>query len=174
VASTTSPEAGLRRLHSLLRLLVLCCMALAGPLHAATFRGLVTHVTDGDTIWIRPAGESDTVELRLLDLDAPEGCQPYGAQAKKALAARILRQQVVVRTDGQDDYRRTLGRVSHKGKDVNAWMVREGHAWSMRFHGKGGRYERLERKARRAQKGLWSAPGAVDPRNFRRSHGRCQ
>jgi endonuclease YncB( thermonuclease family) len=169
------PEAlaGLRRLAPWLRLLALW-VAVAGPVHAATYRAVVTHVTDGDTIWVRPVGESETIEIRLLHLDAPEGCQPFGPQAKKALAARILRQPVLVRTDGIDDYQRALARVSHKGKDVGAWLVRDGHAWASRFRGKASPYERLELLARQERRGLWAGADATEPRNFRRRHGRCQ
>jgi micrococcal nuclease len=149
-------------------------LAVALPAHAASFRGTVTHVTDGDTLWVRPAGGGESVELRLLHLDAPEGCQPFGPQAKKALAQRVLHQQVFVRTRGQDDYQRSLAQVRHRGEDIGAWLVREGHAWSDGYRGAKGPYEQFEAQARRARRGLWSAPGALEPRSFRRRHGRCQ
>jgi endonuclease YncB( thermonuclease family) len=153
---------------------LIAAAALAGAAQAATFRGTVTHVTDGDTLWVRPVGQRDTVEIRLADIDAPEGCQAFGPQAKKALAARLLKQPVVVRTRGLDDYQRTLAQVRHRNQDIGAWLVREGHAWSSTFGGRKGRYARMEEQARRAGAGLWSRPHAVEPRTFRRSHGRCQ
>lgn len=140
---------------------------------AAPFRGIVTHVTDGDTLWVRPAGAKETVEIRLLGIDAPEGCQAFGPQAKRALAARVLRQEVTVSPSGQDDYRRTLARVQHGRQDIGAWLVREGHAWSTNYKGRPGRYDRLEEQARRDRRGLWAGPQATEPRSFRRSHGRC-
>lgn len=161
-------------LSSHFRWLAVLCALLCGPLHAAVFRGTVTHVTDGDTIWVRPTGSKDTVEIRLLDLDAPEGCQPFGPQAKRALAARILKETVQVRTQGEDDYRRALARVRHKGQDVGGWLVREGHAWSVDFRGRAGPYEKFEQQARQARRGLWAARDPMEPRNYRRNHGRCQ
>jgi micrococcal nuclease len=155
-------------------LLLVLLLALAPALHAATFRATVTHVTDGDSLWVKPAGASGAIELRLLDLDAPEGCQSYGPQAKVALRARLLNENVRVRTRGVDDYNRQLARVEHQGKDVGAWMVSQGHAWSMGFKGKPGPYEKLEAQARRERKGLWSLPGALEPRSFRKRFGRCQ
>lgn len=150
-------------------------LALAPTLHAATtFRGVVSHVTDGDSLWVRPDTGAEPIELRLLDLDAPEGCQSYGAEAKQALRARVLHQKVRVRTRGVDDYQRQLARVDHRGQDVGAWMVRHGYAWSMSFHGKAGPYARLEEQARSERKGLWSLPGALEPRSFRKRNGRCQ
>ena len=140
---------------------------------AENFRGVVTHVTDGDSLWVRPHGQRKTVEIRLLDIDAPEGCQAFGPQARAALAARVLKQPVVVRTRGRDHYQRTLARVQHHNQDIGAWLVSEGHAWSTNYKGKPGRYERLEAQARRRAIGLWAGPQAVEPRGFRRSHGRC-
>jgi endonuclease YncB( thermonuclease family) len=157
-----------------LRLLSLLALAVMVPAQAASFRGIVTHVTDGDTLWVRPDGERETVEIRLLDIDAPEGCQAFGPQAKRALSDRVLRQKVLVRTQGEDDYRRSLARVHHRGEDVGAWLVRDGHAWSTQYQGRPGRYQRLEAQARRAGVGLWSGPQAQEPRSFRRNHGRCQ
>ncbi|HEY8358916.1 MAG TPA: thermonuclease family protein [Ramlibacter sp.] len=158
-----------RTLAALALLAAACCL----PAAAETFRGVVTHVTDGDTLWVRPDGQRETIEIRLLDIDAPEGCQAFGPAAKKALAARVLKQPVVVRTRGRDDYQRTLAQVRHHGQDVGAWQVREGHAWSTNYKGKPGPYDRLEDQARRKGIGLWAGPQAVEPRNFRRSHGRC-
>lgn len=158
-------------IRSLALLLACCCAAAA---HAGVFRGTVTHVTDGDTLWVRPASGGAPVEIRLLDLDAPEGCQRFGAESKKALAGRVLRETVRVRTKGTDTYERTLARIEHRKQDVGAWMVRRGYAWSMTFRGKAGPYARQEQQARAERAGLWSVPGALDPRSFRQRFGRCQ
>ncbi|MBE7366816.1 thermonuclease family protein [Ramlibacter pallidus] len=150
------------------------CIVAAPALQAATFHGLVTHVTDGDTIWVRPNGGGAPVELRLVDIDAPEGCQPHGAEAKRALRERLLREPVRVQTQGTDTFDRQLARVQHRRQDIGAWMVRNGHAWSSSFQGKAGPHARLERLARQERKGLWSVPGALEPRSFRKRFGRCQ
>jgi endonuclease YncB( thermonuclease family) len=160
----------MRLLHSLLLLAVLAASAAT---EAATFRGVVSHVTDGDTLWVKPGSRGEAVEIRLVDLDAPENCQAFGPQAKRALSARVLHQRVTVRTRGTDEYQRALAQVKFKGQDINAWLVREGHAWSGSFHGKRGPYAALEDEAREAHRGLWANSGAVEPRHFRRSHGRC-
>ncbi|MGV3494973.1 MAG: thermonuclease family protein [Ramlibacter sp.] len=151
----------------------LLLLALCGPASAAVLHGVVTHVTDGDTVWVRPAAGGRAIELRLLDLDAPEGCQRFGPEAKKALAQRLHRQRVRVTTRGEDDYGRTLARLQHRREDVGAWLVREGYAWSASFQGRPGPYMKLQQQAQRAQRGLWSLPGAVDPRSFRRLYGQC-
>lgn len=149
-------------------------LAVAPQLHAAMYRGVVTHVTDGDSIWVRPASGGEPVEIRLLHLDAPEGCQSFGAESKRALRERLLHQPVRVRTGGIDDYQRQLARIEHRGEDVGRWLVREGYAWSGSFHGKPGPYARQEAQARAARRGLWDLPGALEPRSFRKRFGRCQ
>jgi micrococcal nuclease len=154
-------------------LLALVLLA-ATQLHAATFRGTVSHVTDGDTLWVRPSDGGAPVEIRLLDLDAPEGCQLFGAEAKKALRERVLNQPVRVRTRGLDDYQRQLAKVEHRREDIGTWMVRRGYAWSTTFRGKPGPYARIEEKARAERQGLWALPGALEPRGFRKRFGRCQ
>lgn len=141
---------------------------------AESFRGVVTHVTDGDTLWVRPQGASDTVPIRLLHLDAPEGCQLFGAESKQALRERLLHRPVRVRTEGLDDYGRQLARVQHGREDVGGWLVRNGYAWSITFRGKPGPYAPLEAQARSERRGLWALPGALDPRSFRKRFGRCQ
>jgi micrococcal nuclease len=154
--------------------LAVLLLALAPALRAADFSGTVTYVTDGDTLWVRPAAGGEPVQIRLVDLDAPEGCQTYGPEAKHALRERVLHRKVQVRTHGVDAYQRVLARIDHRGEDVNAWLVRFGYAWSMSFHGKQGLYAALEEQARRERKGLWALPGATDPRSFRKRYGRCQ
>ena len=149
-------------------------LALALPLHAATFRGVVTHVTDGDSLWVRPVSGGSPREVRMQGIDAPEICQPFGDQSRSALAARVLHRQVTVNSRARDSYRRVLGHVSLGGEDLGGWMVGRGHAWSYRFRGKAGPYQALEVQARRARLGLWNSADAVEPRLFRKQHGRCK
>lgn len=162
-------RAGLRGKHWLACLL----LALAPALHAASFRAQVTYVTDGDTLWVRPDAGGPTMELRLLDVDAPERCQPFGPQAAQALRARVLHAAVRVRTRGSDSYGRQLARVEHRREDVGRWLVANGYAWAMRFHGRPGRHGGLQEQARRERRGLWASPGPLEPRLFRQRFGPC-
>jgi micrococcal nuclease len=148
-------------------------LLLAPAARAATLHGTVTHVTDGDTLWVRLDGGGAPRELRLLDLDAPERCQVWGPQATTALQARVLRQRVTVRTHGRDAYGRNLARVEHRGHDLGAWLVRGGHAWSTTFKGHPGPYAKLQAQARAAHRGLWAAPAPLEPRRFRQRFGAC-
>ena len=137
------------------------------------YEARVTRVFDGDTLWVKPLAGGRYRKLRLEGLDAPEICQPWGVTARDALAARVLGQTVVVHQLRRDDYGRALVRLSLRGDDVGAWLVREGHAWSYRWQRRAGPFATEEVEARRQRRGLFSEPGAENPRAFRRRHGPC-
>jgi micrococcal nuclease len=147
-------------------------LSLTLPAAASSLHGNVSHVTDGDTLWVRPAGAREAHQIRLHGIDAPEICQPFGKQSRDALAARVLHRQVQVAIRARDMYQRSIGSVTLQGDDLSAWLVRSGYAWSSQFHGRPGPYAKLEAQARAARRGLW-ASSAQDPRNFRKMHGSC-
>jgi micrococcal nuclease len=145
--------------------------ALAGE---RLLRGSVSHVTDGDSVWVRLASGGPARPVRLRGIDAPEICQRHGAEARRALLSKVLAQPVLLRARGRDVYQRVLGEVATPGvADVGAWMVAQGHAWSPGYRGRPGPYAAEEAQARAGRRGLWAEPGAVDPRRFRRRHGSC-
>lgn len=147
-------------------------LALAvGP--AQAFVAEVTHVTDGDTVWVQRRGQAP-FRLRLDGLDAPERCQPGGAAAREVLAARLLHRRVQVTTRAHDDYGRAIGKMQFEGGDVGAWLVTQGWAWNARFVRHPGPYASEEREARAAARGLFAQPDAEYPRDFRRRHGPCE
>lgn len=116
--------------------------ALPATAAAARFEAFVSRVSDGDTVWVRPLDGGPPQQVRIAGIDAPELCQPFGEEARGALAARILRKRVTVDTSGHDDWRRLLGRIEHAQQDVGGWMVGQGYAWSYRFRGDPGPYAR--------------------------------
>ncbi|MBG9389277.1 thermonuclease family protein [Caenimonas aquaedulcis] len=155
---------------------LLTALALFGLISGAQARsltGVVTHVTDGDTIWVRPVGADSAVAVRLQGLDAPEICQAFGVQARDALAAHVLHQRVSVSVKARDVYHRTVGRVALQGDDLGAWLVVRGYAWSSHYRRRAGPYAQQEAQARGARRGLWASP-ATDPKAFRKRHGSCR
>jgi len=155
------------------RLLLVACWLAPACVGAATFTGVVSHVSDGDSLWVRPAGGGAALEVRVTGIDAPESCQPWGPQARQALVRRLLHRPVRVHTSGRDDYHRVLGRVEWAGQDVGRWLVRNGLAWSYRYRRQPGAYDAEQAEARRARRGLWSDAQPLEPRVFRRRHGSC-
>lgn len=140
---------------------------------ATHWSGTVSHVTDGDTLWVRPRQGGAPRKIRLDGIDAPEICQAHGPVARDALASRVLGHSVTVAARRHDDYGRTLARLSVQGHDVGGWMVAHGHAWSYRYRRHAGPYARQQTQAQTAQLGLFADPGAQEPRDFRKRHGTC-
>lgn len=150
------------------------------------FEAVVTHVSDGDTLWARPlvtpspASPPGTrprrpapVKLRFDGIDAPELCQAHGPAARQALAERVLGRQVQVETRATDRYGRGIARLQLQGEDLGGWMVASGHAWGLRSGQRGSRYAAEHRAAERAARGLFADRAARPPAEFRRLHGPC-
>lgn len=151
------------------RAFFLLLVSCAAPASALT--GVVTHVTDGDTVWVRT--EHARLKVRLQGIDAPERCQAWGPQSRDALARRVLNRQVELQTRARDGYQRTIAQLTLEGEDLGAWMVGQGHAWSARYRRSLGPYASQETAARSARRGLFAQADAVEPRAFRQRHGPC-
>lgn len=135
--------------------------------------GRVTHVTDGDTLWVQPESGGSTLKLRLEGIDAPEICQVGGEASRAALSALTFNRTLEIKIRRQDDYGRGLARLTDQGQDIGAKMVRAGQAWSYRWRNSSGPYASEEQAARYASLGLFSQADAQLPREFRQQHGTC-
>lgn len=148
--------------------------ALAGKRAVSVQTGVVVHVVDGDTIWLRPAQPGRKIlKIRIEGIDAPEICQAGGAAARAALNYRLAGQRVTVAAHARDDYGRAVATVRWQGEDIGRWMVAMGHAWSYRYRGGAGPYAAEEARARAQGRGVFIASAAENPRQFRRRHGSC-
>ncbi|MBR7619988.1 thermonuclease family protein [Phenylobacterium sp. 20VBR1] len=119
--------------------------------------GRVVGVTDGDTITLL-TDDKASLKVRLVEIDAPEKGQPWGARSKRFLSSLIYSKRVRVVEAGRDRYGRTLGRIYSGDRDINAEMVRSGSAWAYRAYLTDLSFIKLEDEARRARRGLWSLP----------------
>ena len=147
-------------------------VAVAGAAPRADIQGVVTHVSDGDSLSVTPAGQPPIV-VRLSDIDAPEICQQGGAEARQALVELALNKPATLRTVGRDSYGRVLGVVTVDGVNLGVRMVEEGHAWSNRTRNDRGPLVKQERMAKALGRGLHATTGAIMPRDFRAQHGPC-
>ena len=163
---------GLRWMGRFLAVLVLCVSVWAAP--PERFVARVSHVTDGDTLWVEPQGGGSPRKLRLLGIDAPEICQNGGTASRAALQTMVAHRRVEVQVAFNDSYERGLASIYLDGQDVAATMVLSGQAWAERWHNRIGRFEAQEADARAAGRGLFADPLAELPRDFRRRHGSCQ
>ena len=115
------------------------------------------HVIDGDTISI---GET---RVRLEGIDAPEsgqtcrrkwiGSWPCGAVATEALTRFVENRTVSCEPRGLDKYGRTLAVCFVDGRDINAQMVRQGHAWAFVRYSQS--YVNEEALAKAESLGIW-------------------
>lgn len=135
------------------------------------FTTRVIYVSDGDTFGGYLSKRGDIV-VRIIGIDTPETKDPdlrrpecYGKQASAKLTHLLDGKAVTVafQPDGRsfDDYGRWLLDVwTPRGKFVAAKMIRGGYAraltiWPNDQHA--DYLERLERKAKRRDKGMWGA-----------------
>ena len=140
--------------------LLLAAWNLAVPVRAeetrAVLQGVVVGVVDGDTADVRLA--SGMIRVRFHAIDAPESGQPHGKAAKAALSDLIFGKAVDVEPFEQDRYDRLVARVWLGDVDVNAEMVKTGHAWTYRRYADDAAYCAYESAARDLRRGLWRLP----------------
>ncbi len=158
-----------------LRCLLMCIALLAGKADAReTFLGQVTHVTDGDTLWVQPDEGGPARKLRLRGLDAPEICQQGGMAAREFLVQLALRRRVTVNVVTDDPWGRGVATIALDGRDLGAEIVRAGLAWSYGWRGRAGVYAAQEALARGSGQGVFALPEPQSPRDFRKRHGSCR
>jgi micrococcal nuclease len=132
---------------------------------AALLLCLVVGIADGDTLTARC--DSQTVTIRLAEIDAPEKRQPFGEQSKQHLSSLCYHQQAEIQPKTKDRYGRTVARVYCAGVDANAAMVRDGMAWAFTKYQTDPAIPGLEAKARAERLGLWAHPMPEPPWQWR-------
>ena len=148
--------------------------ALATPI---SYTAEVVHVADADTVRV-VVGESchdaacpaqgETLRVRLAEIDAPEGDQPYGDTATAALDARINGETIkVVQTD-IDQYGRVVAQLVHEEIWINGWLVGEGHAWVYPQFAESPELFDWQDEAQQARRGLWGQENPIEPWLWRR------
>lgn len=158
-------------------LLRLCFVLLAGlwsgAVLAGTLAGVVVGVTDGDTITVLDDQRTQH-KIRLAGIDAPEKAQAFGQQSKEHLSSLVFGRQVLVETEKQDRYRRTVGKVVIEGRDVNLAMVVAGLAWHYKkYEDEQSQSDQLlyadaEIAAREVRRGLWRDAARLPPWEYRK------
>jgi endonuclease YncB( thermonuclease family) len=140
--------------------------ALFGPAPARSAQGAlegkVTEVISGDTLLIADGGTR--VEVRLADINAPQGSEYYAPAARTLLASMVLDQPVRVKVTGSGGPDRVFGRVTVGELDVNLEMVRQGAAWVCWDFAADTYFMPWENAARRWKRGLWGATWEITAR----------
>lgn len=126
----------------------------------------VTHVHDGDTLFLDPGDGGEELKVRLIGIDTPEigdEAECFGDVARDRLRSLLPDGTVVtiVAEDGPlDQYGRSLLHVSlSDGTHVNRLLIDEGLAWAMFFDPNRDfetEFRDAERAAEAAGVGMWS------------------
>ena len=140
----------MKHLTALLLVLTLPAQAASEP-----FSGVVRSVYDGDTLTVESVAQG-VVKVRLDGIDTPELKQPHGIAARDALRKLVLAVEVTIVPLDKDRYGRTVGVVYLDRMDVNAWLVRQGHAWAYLEYKPRPLLVDLEFVARMQDRGLWA------------------
>jgi micrococcal nuclease len=146
---------------------LLSCSLLLSALAFAAERGEVVRVIDGDTIKVRIGGRTETV--RLIGVDTPETVDPrrlvqyFGSEASEFVNDMALGEDVSLEADPQcanrDKYRRLLRYVYlEDGTLLNSEIITQGYGFAYTKYpfSKMREFRRLERRARKGERGLWA------------------
>ena len=173
-----------KRIIAPLCLLLLFALPALGKEPIRVVEGKVVKVSDGDTVQVM-TGEGTKLKVRLYGIDAPETPkvnrrtgkvnkpgQPYGEEAERALAQKIVGKTVRLEIMDIDQYKRMVSRIILDGRDVNREMVREGWAWAYKQYLQSphaSEYIGAEKQARLAKLGLWQQGNPQPPWEFRKA-----
>ena len=118
-------------------------------------------VVDGDTI--RAEAKGREIKIRLVEIDAPEINQPFGAQSKNFLNRLLNEKDVTLISQGEDRYGRTLGEIFANGESANALMIKSGFAWVYDRYVKDSSLYEYQDQAKAENLGLWRAKDPIAP-----------
>ena len=157
-----------------LRSLICWLWLICGPtLAAERITGTAERVFDGDS-FVLSSSTGARIEVRLAGIDAPEKNQPYADNARAALRGLILDRNLRLEVLDVDRYGRKVARAYREpdGMDINAELVRRGHAWVYRRRAYDVSLYDLERAAREGKRGLWALPESErePPWRWRQTH----
>jgi len=145
----------------------LSLLAGAAVARPAPFSGVVTGVSDGDTLVVMQG--RDPVRVRLAWVDAPERGQDYGGLAKQTLAELCFMRSARVDPVDVDRYGRVVARVACDGEDAGLHLLRKGLAWAFVRYNPPQEYLQEQGRAKVERVGLWRQSSPVPPWEFRNS-----
>ena len=118
-------------------------------------------VIDGDTI--RAEAKGKEIKIRLVEIDAPEMDQPFGAQSKNFLNRLLYKKNVTLISQGEDRYGRILGEIYVDGESANTSMIRSGFAWVYDRYVEDLSLYEYQDQAKAKNLGLWRGDDPIAP-----------
>jgi len=152
--------------------LVLTVIILSGCSASPVFT--VRHVYDGDSFVL-----TNSDEIRLIGIDAPEKDEP-GADEARAFLTKLIKDKPI-RLEGdkedKDRYKRLLRYVYVGDTFVNAEMIKSGYAITLFIQPNGNKYQAeftaLETTAKETKTGIWAPDAPVYVTDFGQKYHRA-
>jgi endonuclease YncB( thermonuclease family) len=108
----------------------------------------VVGISDEDTFTI-VTDKNEQKKIRLYGIDSPEKGQPFGSNAKQALAVLIFKKKVRIQIEDTDPYGRIVAIVyNDTGQCINEMMLQSGLAWHYKEYDDSREWSRMEKNAR--------------------------
>ena len=147
--------------------ITLLALLVSGGLSSEYLENLkIKRVVDGDTVHVFSKGE--VLKVRLVEIDTPEMDQPHGQEAKEHLENLLKDGYINLDISGTDIYKRKLGRIYWKEKDINRLMVKSGHAWVYDQYVTDQTFYEDQNYARSRKLGLWESNDPIQPWEWRK------
>ena len=147
--------------------ITLLALLVSGGLSSEYLENLkIKRVVDGDTVHVFNKGE--VLKVRLVEIDTPEMDQPHGQEAKEYLENLLKDGYINLDISGTDIYKRKLGRIYWKEKDINRLMVKSGHAWVYDQYVTDQTFYEDQNYAKSRKLGLWKSSDPIQPWQWRR------
>ncbi len=161
--------------------MLIACLATRAA--AETFVGRVVGVSDGDTVTVLDA-ENTQHKIRVAGIDAPEKKQAFGQRSKESMSGLVFGKEVEVLARKRDRYGRLIGKVMvadpsctvrtcPKTLDAGLAQIAVGMAWWYRHYTREQSVEDAranefaEQEARARHAGLWRDPDPTPPWDWR-------
>ena len=140
------------------------------------FNGIVSRVSDGDTIHVLYGNKR--IKIRLSHIDAPERKQAYGIESQKFLENMVLNKPITAACKmkkGKWDrgfYGRPICNIflyeTNSPTYINAKMIKSGNAWVYKRERNNDYLINLENDAKKNRRGLWSLFSPIEPWIYRK------
>jgi len=153
-------------------ILALCCSILRPGIAfcGEPFSGFVKKIIDGDSIIVY--AKNKTIEVRLYGIDCPEYDQPFAKKARNFVKSKINRKNIIVQPLYHDSYGRLVAVISYDNTVLNEEIVDAGLAWVYTRYCRKHfckSWKKLERSAKRLDRGIWRDKKPVPPWKWRRN-----
>ncbi|MDA7841253.1 thermonuclease family protein [Gammaproteobacteria bacterium] len=140
------------------------------------FNGIVSKVSDGDTIYV--LYKNKKIKIRLSHIDAPERNQAHGIKSQKFLEDMVLNKSITAACKMKNGkwergfYGRPICNIflyeANSPTYINAKMIKSGNAWVYKRERNNDYLINLEKDARENRRGLWHIPSPIEPWVYRK------